>query len=106
MPYSESMFARKLSIVPSVGIIAASALSVLYYDATRPFATMRVSERLQYAQKAVLLGDCNNGWAAIRAARYLAPQSREVLHTVQAVRARCGQDPKMIKDPEAEGASR
>ncbi len=97
---------RKLSLTGSVAIILVAGLSVVYYDATRPFATMDVAERLEYAHRAVLLGNCNDGWAGVRAARYLAPRSQEVLHTVQAVRARCGQDPKAMKDSEAEGASR
>ncbi|HWL86609.1 MAG TPA: rhomboid family intramembrane serine protease [Polyangiaceae bacterium] len=97
---------RTLSILAATATILASGMAVVYYDATRPFATFDVYDRLRFAAQAVVVDDCKEAWAASRAARRLAPHSPDVLHVVGSVRARCGQDPNAPPPLDGEGPSR
>jgi rhomboid protease GluP len=71
-------------------VVVACAGRVVYENATNPFATMTVNERITAAQDAMHAGDCTRARAAIAAARREAPRAEEVLDDVQIVRAACG----------------
>ncbi|WP_394848168.1 rhomboid family intramembrane serine protease [Pendulispora brunnea] len=101
---AEPTILRRISTSVAVAVVVAAAIAVVYFDFTRPFATMDVRQRLAFAQQAVHLGACDEAWAAVRTARRTTPRAPEVLQTVQYVRAHCGHDPHVPLD--GSGASR
>ncbi|WP_394826850.1 rhomboid family intramembrane serine protease [Pendulispora albinea] len=103
---AESPMHRNVSTAAALACVALAGVLVLYYDLTRPFATMPVPQRQKYAMRAVLFGNCQEAWGAARAARRLAPRAEDVLQTVQRVRALCGSDPHTPPPPDSGGASR
>jgi rhomboid protease GluP len=82
--------ARRASLVGSAAVILLAGASVVYHDATRPFATLRFEERLEFADQALRLRRCDDAWSAVLAARRLSPRSSEVNDALREVRARCG----------------
>lgn len=81
---------RAIALAMSAATLLATAAAVVVKGSTDPFATLRLDERLLYAERALRARRCDEATGAVEAARRLAPRSGEVLGAVREVRARCG----------------